>query len=101
MALEEKIVEWSVGKPDWQRMVLRRVADGEPLSDVDYDTLVDDLVAGRPVAAVAFKLEHVPHSQPGGPQVQLVSVSNLKNVNALASETPLTFSQKGLTVVYG
>jgi energy-coupling factor transporter ATP-binding protein EcfA2 len=101
MALEEKIVEWSVGKPDWQRMVLRRVADGEPLSEVDYDTLVDDLVAGRPVAAIDFKLEHVPHSQPGGPQVQLVSVSNLKNVNALASETPLTFSQKGLTVVYG
>lgn len=101
MALEERIVKWSKDRPDWQRMVLRRVADGKPLSEDEYDKLVENLVAEVPVKNVDFDLKHVPHTEPEGPQVQLVSIAELQHVNALASETPLTFNAKGLTVVYG
>lgn len=101
MALEEQIVEWSAGRPDWQRMVLRRVAGGNPLSDADYDKLVEDLIAESPIEKVAFDLKHVPHMEPKGPQVQLVSIAKPEHVNALASETPLTFTPNSVTVVYG
>ena len=47
MALEEQIVRWSVTRPRWQRLVLRRVAAGDALSNGEYDSLIDDIVAAR------------------------------------------------------
>lgn len=101
MALEEKIIEWGAGARDWQRMILRRVADGNPLTDAEYDRLADDLVAGKPVKKVDFGVAHLPQAEPGGPQVQLVSVNETRHVNAISSDAPLTFGGSGLTVVYG
>jgi hypothetical protein len=45
MPLEEQIVEWSRTRPAWQRVVLKRVAEGEVLTDQDYDQLVENMLA--------------------------------------------------------
>src|SRR5258708_7309509 len=50
---------------------------------------------------VVFGLEHLPQSQPGDPPVKLISVERPEHVNALTSDKPLTFEEKGLTIVYG
>lgn len=73
---------------------------GNRLSDDEYGHLVEDLVAGQAGEKAEFDLKHVPHAEPVGAQVQLVSISEPDHVNALSSKDPLTFSPKGLTIVY-
>ncbi|MFU8891890.1 MAG: AAA family ATPase [Anaerosomatales bacterium] len=101
MALEDQIVEWSRARPDWQRVVLRRVAEGDALADQDYDRLVEDMLASRVAPEVEFGLAQLPQAAPGDPAVKLVSIEKPEHVNALASEAPLTFEPNGLTIVYG
>lgn len=101
MPLEEQIVEWSRTRPAWQRIVLKRVAEGEVLTDQDYDQLVEDMLASKAVPAVEFGLAQLPQAAPGDSPVKLVSIEKPEHVNALASDTPLTFEPSGLTIVYG
>ena len=101
MPLEEQIVEWSRTRPAWQRVVLRRVAEGDALGDQDYDQLVEDMLASTTAPEVEFGLAQLPQTAPGDSPVKLVSIEKPEHVNALASETPLTFEPSGLTIVYG
>jgi energy-coupling factor transporter ATP-binding protein EcfA2 len=101
MSLEEQIIEWSASRPAWQRSVLRRVAMGEVLSDEDYDQIVEDLVRSKEVGEAKFGLEQLPEVKAGDPPVTLVSIADIEHVNALESNTPLTFEPKGLTIIYG
>ena len=101
MALEEQIVAWSRDRPHWQRAVLSRVAAGEVLADADYDQLVEDILVPKPDAEVKFGLAQLPQAAPGDVPVRLVSIEKPVHVNALASDTPLTFEENGLTIVYG
>ncbi len=101
MALEEQIVEWSATRPAWQRLVLRRVATGDALSNKGYDLLIDDIVANKHGQDVTFGLEDLPQTTAEDPPVRLVSIKKPEHVNALASEQPLTFEPNGLTIVYG
>ncbi len=101
MPLEEQIVEWSTSRPAWQRAILRRVATGEVLSAKDYEKLVDDLLSSHKIEEVGFGLEQLPQSQAGDPPVRLISVEHPEHVNALTSDKPLTFEEKGLTIIYG
>lgn len=101
MALEEQIVEWSRTRPPWQRAVLSRVAAGDLLADQDYAQLVEDIVTSKLAPKVQFGLAQLPQTAPGGVPVRLVSIEKPEHVNALASETPLTFESKGLTIIYG
>ena len=101
MALEEQIVEWSATRPAWQRVVLRRVATGDALSNEDYDQLIDDIVADKHGQDVTLGLKELPQATVDGPQVWLLSISKPEHVNALSSDQPLTFESNGLTIVYG
>ena len=101
MALEELIVAWSQERPAWQREVMRRAAIGHLLSDEDYDRLVDDIVASDSSRAVAFGLEHLPKAASDDPPIRLISIAEIKHVNALTSDHPLSFEPNGLTIVYG
>ena len=101
MVLEEQIVEWSAARPAWQRLVLRRVATGDTLSNVDYDQLIDDIVADEHSQDATFGLEELPQTTAKDPPVRLLSIAEAEHVNALASEQPLTFEPNGLTIVYG
>lgn len=101
MALEELIIAWSKERPAWQREVMRRTATGDPLSDEDYDKLVDDIVALRAAPEGTFGLEHLPKATAEDLPVRLMSIAETEHVNALASDQPLTFEPNGLTIVYG
>ena len=102
MALEEDIVNWSKDRPAWQRAVMRQTAAGVLLSDDDYDQLVDEILnAPDDGPGSAFGLDHLPKATAEDPPVRIVSIANPEHVNALASDQPLTFEIKGLTIVYG
>jgi energy-coupling factor transporter ATP-binding protein EcfA2 len=102
MALEEDIVNWSKDRPAWQREVLRRTAAGVLLSNDDYDQLVDEILNEPDDGpGPAFGLEHLPKATAEDPSVRIVSIAKPEHVNALASDQPLTFEIKGLTIVYG
>jgi energy-coupling factor transporter ATP-binding protein EcfA2 len=101
VSLEDQVVEWGASRPPWQRAVLRRVAVGHVLSDRDYDQLVDALAASKEVGDASFGLEQLPRVKAGDPPVRLVSIAHPEHVNAIASDTPLTFEATGLTIIYG
>lgn len=101
MALEEQIVAWSATRPAWQRRVLRRVAAGGILTESDYDQLVEDILASKPIPDETLGLEQLPQTNAGDDPVRLVSIAEPQHVNALESAIPLTFAIDGFTIVYG
>ena len=101
MPLEERIVAWSKPRPAWQRIVLREVAVGSPMSREALGLLVDAMVAGESIGDADLELGHLTTSAAQAPPVSLQSISDPTHVNALSTTTPLTFSESGLTVVYG
>lgn len=98
-ALKE-IFEWSQARPIWQRDALKRLTKKDVLSEQDIDELtalcLDDALQSAP-------LEEADLSSPasGLPPVQLKSVGNVQNVNALAEKQRLSFLDKGVTIIYG
>ena len=102
MPLEERIVAWSKSpRPAWQRIVLREVALGSPMSREALGQMVDAMVAGDSIGDADLELEQLTTSAAQAPPVSLHSISEPTHVNALSSTKPLTFPQRGLTVVYG
>lgn len=101
MALEELIVSWSKTRPAWQREVMRRVAAGDVLSDLDYDGLVEDILTGKEFPIPTFGLEQLPEAATEDLPVSLVAIERSEHVNALESKEPLAFEREGLTIVYG
>ena len=101
MPLEEQIVAWSKGRPAWQRIVLRAVAVGSPISPEVLGQLVDAMVAGESIGDASLEIGQLTTSAAQTPPVSLDSISEPTHVNALSTTTPLTFPERGLTVVYG
>lgn len=101
MSLEQEIVEWSHGRPPWQRMVLKKVAAGAAFTAADYDRLTQELISSKDMADSSFRLEHFPETKAGDVPVSLVSIAQPQHVNALESDLPLTFEFTGLNIVYG
>ena len=101
MPLEERIVAWSKSRPAWQRIVLREVAVGSPMSPEALRQLVDAMVADESIGDADLELGQLTTSTAQAPPVSLRSISEPTHVNALSTTTPLTFPERGLTVVYG
>lgn len=101
MALEELIIAWSQERPAWQREVMRRVAVGEALSDVDYDRLVEAILGAQEQEEGQFGLEQLSEAVSVELPVCLIAIEEPKHVNALESKEPLSFEPQGLTIVYG
>lgn len=108
MALLNDILKWTESLPSWQRDACRRLLQKEGgLEAVDYSELytllkkengieVDDAVEALPLAN-----EHLPAELPPGETVILVSLRELENVNQIPNNHALTFSEIGMTVIYG
>lgn len=101
MPLEEQIVEWAASRPSWQCAVLRRVALGQIPSETDYDVIVEAVVTGKEFGEVRFGLEHLPATTKGDLPVKIIAIGQPEHINALASEKPLKFEAKGVTIIYG
>lgn len=108
MALLNDILKWTESLPSWQRDACRRLFQKESgLMEADYDALyallkkengigVDDALEPAPLVK-----EHLPAELASGETTILSGLRNLENVNQIPNGHALTFSEDGMTVIYG
>jgi ABC-type multidrug transport system ATPase subunit len=104
MNVLQEILEWSQGRPMWQRDALRRLVLNGELSDEDISLLTEICKSAYGLAEQQetdpLAKEHMPDRAAGSVPVSLVSIFHHRGVNALAEDQTLKFAP-GLTVVYG
>lgn len=108
MALLNDILEWTQSRPSWQRDACRRLLQKEGgLESVDYSELYvllkkeNGIEVDNAVVAVPLASEHLPAERASGETVSLVALRELNNVNQIPNNHTLTFSETGMTVIYG
>lgn len=108
MTLLHRILKWTETLPMWQRDAARRLLQNEDgLSDNDYSELYTLLKEsyGLPnpagVKAIPLAPDHLPAEIEAGETVILKSIRELNNVNRIAKNQTLTFSDTGITIIYG
>lgn len=108
MALLSDILKWTKSLPLWQRDACRRLFQKEAgLEEIDYSELYtllkreNGIEADDAVMAVPLAQEHLPAELAPGEKITLVSLRELTNVNQIPSDQTLTFSEEGMTVIYG
>lgn len=108
MALLNDILAWTESLPVWQRDACRRLFQKEQgLEDADYAKLYallkkeNEIETENPVEAVPLANEHLPAKNASGQTVTLVTLRELENVNQIPKDYALTFSETGMTVIYG
>jgi energy-coupling factor transporter ATP-binding protein EcfA2 len=101
LSIEEQIVEWAATRAAWQRVVLRRIAHGEQISDDDIVAIADGTLNNTWTDEEVFALTDMPTSASAGQTVRLLEIGNVQFVNALQQDQPLKFEPNGLTIVYG
>lgn len=104
MNVLQEILEWSQGRPMWQRDALRRLVLNGELSNEDICSLTEICKSAHGLAeqqeTVPLTKENMPDRTAGAVPVSLVSIFHHRGVNALAEDQTLNFAS-GLTVVYG
>lgn len=104
MNVLQEILEWSQGRPIWQRDALRRLVLNGELSDKDISSLTEICKSAYGLAEQQetdpLAKAHMPDRAAGAVPVSLVSIFHHRGVNALAEDQTLNFAP-GLTVVYG
>ena len=99
--VENQIAAWSKKRPHWQRAVLRRVATGETLTQDDLETIADNLITGKRHTVTPLNESEISAAARETATITLESVGDITNINGLIEGETLTFSNTGLTVVYG
>lgn len=109
--IQDQIVDWASKKlSKWQQDALRRIIEQESVSDKDIEELLilckkeNDIETktGSKIRPKSLKVSSLKKRQDGNyPGVSLLAIKNVVDVNALAPGQNLTFSPKGLIVVYG
>ncbi|MGB7587583.1 MAG: hypothetical protein WBM00_02625 [Solirubrobacterales bacterium] len=100
MSLREKIHQWSLELPLWQRDLLRRLASG-PLSKQDEKEVLASLAGvSEAPAPRPLELSHLHLDRTDGEPVELRAIRDVQNINRLAPGQALCFSS-GLNVVLG
>ena len=97
------ILEWSAPLPRWQSELLRRVLRGKQLTTEDVSELAVAAVAENEQQAssyAALSEADLPSVATSGEQRVLVSVGQVRNVNALRPDQTVKFGPQ-LTIVYG
>lgn len=107
MTILDEVRLWAREQCDWQREAVARLEEHLSLSADDDDDLYAILKAAR---GIPDPQGRAPRPQADGPikrpvrstdAVNLLAVTETRNVNALARHGALTFAPTGLTVVYG
>src|SRR5712692_4702390 len=108
MTLLEKILTWSKEIPTWQSDALRRLLQRRDLDDNDYAELValakaayTDVSDKDGRTAQPLNKDHIPVSSAQADPLFLLSVGDLKNVNAVVDGETLRFAERGITAIYG
>ena len=108
MALLNDILKWTESLPLWQRDACRRLFQKEDgLDDIDSSELYallkkeNGIGADDVPEALPLSNEHLPTGLASGDAVILLTLRNLENVNQIPSNHALSFSNTGMTVIYG
>lgn len=108
MTLLNQILRWTESLQSWQRDACRRLFQQESaLTDTDLSELYALLKkecfieSDVELLPIALSKEHLPVELAPGEQVTLVALRDLQNVNQIPSDRILTFSEAGITVIYG
>ena len=104
-----ELIKWSTTRPAWQRDALRRLILSPNITAKDLQEIESLCKISHGIKSESspdlkpqpLKQEHVPSQFPPEIPVRITSISEVKNVNAISSEAPLTFSDIGLTIIYG
>lgn len=107
MSILQEIQKWSADQPAWQQDAIARIYRQSELSVQDLDDLYALLkveygipdAAGRTPSKLAA--DQIADAAPKGQRVQLESIKNLQNVNALAPQQCVPIAKNGLSVIYG
>lgn len=100
----ESILDWSQGRPAWQRDALRRIIVKGQLDDNDYkelSKLCKECRSGKNVKINPLDKSHLPANPGANAPVSLVSIKNIVGVNNLTTDQVLTFESNGITIIYG
>ncbi len=108
MALLNRILKWTESLPSWQRDACRRLFQMEAgLTENDYLDLYailkeeNEIEVEDSITPVPLAPEHIPAAVAPGDTVTLVALRDLENVNQIPNNHVLTFSEAGMTVIYG
>lgn len=102
MSIEEDILAWVKDRPVWQKNLIKRICRGESVDEEYVDKLAKQIVEDSTALELPeLTTSDLPSGMQSGNRVHLVSIGNLRNVNALLSDQTLTFGPQGVTVVYG
>jgi hypothetical protein len=77
----EEIVVWAAGRPPWQQAALCGIAADRDVDEMALDDLVAQVKAGKGGGEILTE-EEIPVAGPGAAKIELISVGELKNVNA-------------------
>lgn len=99
----EKFGEWLKRQPYWVQDATWRIYNNKEVDDQAIEDYV--LMCQRQVRGEQFNFKQLRETdiQPVSckTNISISRVSDIKNVNALAENTNLTFGEKGVSVVYG
>jgi ABC-type polar amino acid transport system ATPase subunit len=109
MAIVNEILKWASSRPNWQRDALRRIICEEPIDQKainelmliignEYNFISDDVISP---SIQPLEASHFLSCDDNCADVILNSISEVKNINAIASPEPIKFNPSGLTIIYG
>ena len=108
MALLNDILQWTESLPLWQRDACRRLLQKEAgLEEADHSELYtllkkeNGLELDSALEPVPLANKHLPAELAPGETIILVALRDLENVNQIPNDQALTFSETGITVIYG
>ncbi|MBU6142168.1 AAA family ATPase [Patescibacteria group bacterium] len=108
MTMLEEIVEWSKSLPAWQSDALRRLFLRGKLTEADEAEILAMAKTHHgisqktvPPAPVVLQTSHLPTTSSAAKPTILLSMKDVKNVNALATGQEISFGPTGLSIVYG
>lgn len=107
MAILQELLTWTQGLPAWQSDAASRLLTKQILTQQDYEDLyallklahgISDPNHRQPQPLTAAQ---IPVQTKATTHVGLISIKNLCNVNAIATNQQLSIGPMGMTVIYG
>ncbi|MDR2891525.1 MAG: AAA family ATPase [Deltaproteobacteria bacterium] len=95
-----EIVSWSSNKPNWIKHALRILYLEGKLTDSDIQNLYT-ICKDNSTDFIPLMLSDIRDPSANLNVVTLSSIKNVKNINALAENQELPFSNEGITIIYG
>ncbi|HKR81519.1 MAG TPA: AAA family ATPase [Candidatus Saccharimonadales bacterium] len=101
-SVESEIVAWLAERPLWLQILATGIFRNRSIERSVLERLADDLIS-QTVAKpeTPLTIADLPPSLSNGPRVDLLSVGDLVNVNALLPDQTLAFEPTGITLIYG